>query len=648
MVSFVLLSACSTPTHSPTTAVSDLLPPLNPTAQSPTSDTEPQDTPSDSKHLETIVILGTNDIHGTLTPSSLKSREARGVTPIAYESGGATMLSAYIKKLKSEYQDHFIWLDGGDQFQGSIESNTETGKPMVDFFNASGLTASAVGNHEFDFSLSVLKTRMAQANYPYLAANILDRKSGAIAPFPNTSASRIIKVGKLKVGVIGLSTIDTPITTRAINVETLTFDSLKDSTLRESQLLRDQGAQIIVITAHAGTKCDDGGPALASSRVRKPNDPQGVCNDQDEMVRLLKALPKGTVDAVVSGHTHTVVHHWIAGVPVIQGGAFGKFINLIHLTYDWNRKKVRLDQTRIEGPIPVCPKVFENQQDCDGSKPAPPGGRGPLVETKFHGEVLKPDPEMVALVDPVLKRVAPQRNRPLGIAVRPLEHRRLEESELGDVIADAMRQATHADVAYMNPGGVRAPIEVGVITYGSAFKALPFDNTVAIVKVTGRELKTLIQVAQNGHRGFGSVSGLHLRLIDPAYDAPFDDLDGTGRPELWKVNRLLDIKLANGNPIIPDKMYTFATSDFLVTGGDDFGWPMSQIPADRKDMATGVLARDALVAYLLASGPLNSVEHPIIDPRHPRLALEKPKKKGKVLQRKTPRRQVNIVEKKNS
>ncbi len=157
MVSFVLLSACSTPTHSPNTAISDLLPPLNPTVEFPTSDIEPQDSPSDSKHLETIVILGTNDIHGTLTPSTLKSREAPGVTPVAYESGGATMISAYIKKLKSEYQDRLIWLDGGDQFQGSIESNTETGKPMVDFFNASGLTASAVGNHEFDFSLPVLK-----------------------------------------------------------------------------------------------------------------------------------------------------------------------------------------------------------------------------------------------------------------------------------------------------------------------------------------------------------------------------------------------------------------------------------------------------------------------------------------------------------
>jgi 5'-nucleotidase len=633
MVSLSLFSSCSTLAPSQR----DFLPgvfPSPPIAEQQTLQSEELPDPS---QLETIVILGTNDIHGTLISTPQKSREAPGVTPVNYEFGGVAMISAYAKKLKAEHKDHFIWLDGGDQFQGSIESNSEIGKPMVDFFNASGLTASAVGNHDFDFSLAALKTRAAEARYPYLAANVRERNTGELAPFPNTSPSQIFKVGKLNVGVIGLTTEETPTTTRSINVKTLTFENLKNATLRESQILRNKGANIVLITAHAGTVCDAGGPNLVSSRVRKPTDPQGLCNDQDEMVRLLKAIPPGTVDAVVSGHTHTVVHHWIGGVPVIQGGAFGRYLNLIHLTYDWSRKKVRLDQTRIEGPIPVCPKVFENQQDCDGTKPAPKGGRGPLVPTLFHGEVMHPDPAIVALIDPVLKRAAHEKNRVIGFAARPLEHRRLEESELGDVIADAMRRAAKTDVAFMNPGGVRAPIEMGPITFGAAFRSLPFDNDVAIIQLTGAELKTLIQVAQNGHKGFGSISGLRLRLIATGYDAPFEDLDNSGRHELWKTNRLLDIKLADGSPLIPDKMYSLATSDFLITGGDDFGWPMTKIPTERKNLTTGILAREALVSFIQASGPLNTVEHPIIDPQHPRLSLEKPKNKGGAHHRKSRR-----------
>jgi 5'-nucleotidase len=638
LFSFVLISACSTATQSPRVQ--------SPDGEVPTLESQSED--AKTSKLETIVIFGTNDIHGTLTPSIEKSREAPGVPSITYESGGVAMISAYFKRLKTEYQDRLIWLDGGDQFQGSLESNTQGGKPMVDFFNRFGLVSSAVGNHEFDFGLSTLKTRMSEAHYPYLAANIRDRNSEEIAPFPNTLPSQIFKVGNLKVGVIGLSTLDTPTTTRAINVQTLTFDELKSSTLREAQLLRNKGAQIVVITAHAGGRCDSGGPDLASSRIRKPSDTQGLCNDQDEMAKLLNSIPTGTIDAVVAGHTHTIMHHWIAGVPVVQGAAFGRYVNLIYLTYDWNKKKVRPEYSKIEGPIPVCSQVFKNQQDCDGAKPAPKEGRGPLVETQFHGSVIHPDPKMEAFLEPILKKAGVEKNRPIGTAARPLEHRRLEESELGDVIADAMRSAAKTDIAYMNPGGVRAPIEMGTITYGAAFRSLPFDNTVVVIHLTGRELKTFIQIAQNGHRGFGSISGLRLRLIDTSSDAPFEDHDGTGRQELWKTNRLLEIRMDDGSPLIPDKMYTLATSDFLVTGGDDFGWFMTQIPASRKNLATDVIARDALVSYIQSNSPLNTAKHPIIDPEHPRLKLEKPKKKGATHHRKSRHRHATRVEKKNS
>lgn len=576
-----------------------------------------------SRGTETIAIIGTNDIHGGLAPFLLKTREKKSSHSVSYEAGGAAVLASYINILRSEFREHMIWLDGGDQFQGSIESNLEQGSPMVQFFNAAGLTASAIGNHEFDFGLPALKSRMNEAHYPYLAANINDKATGKLASFPNTFPHLLLNAGKLKVGIIGLTTLDTPTTTRAINVHTLDFADLKTATLREAAALRQLGANIILITSHVGLKCEPGRGPLGRL-MRKPTDIQGGCQDSDEMVRLLRSLPEGTVDAVISGHSHQIVHHWISNVPVIQAGAFGRYLNVIYLTYDWSQKKVQEELTRIEGPVPICSQVFQNQNDCNGDRPAPKNGRGPLVPLKFHGDLIQPDSRIQSLLQPILKKSESEKQKKLGLAVRPIEHTRYSESELGNLIADSLRKAAGTDFAYINSGGIRAPLEAGPITYGSVFRSLPFDNSIAVLHVTAAELKMILQVAESGSRGFGSVSGIHLRLIDPGFDAPFADLNGNETHEPWEVNRLLDLRLPTGEPLVAHRFYTLATLDFLVTGGDDLAWPMSKIPLDRIKITSGPLVRDALVQYITQNGPLNSWDHPLLDRSHPRLKFEKP------------------------
>ena len=582
--------------------------------------------------LETIAIVGTNDIHGGLLPFAHQTREKAPSPSIEYEAGGVAVLTSYIKILKNEFKDRLVWLDGGDEFQGSLESNSEQGAPMVQFFNQAGLTAAAVGNHEFDFGLDTLKSRMSEAKYPYLAANILDASTNQRAKFPNTYPHLLIMAGKLKVGVIGLSTVDTPTTTRAINVKTLKFENLKTATLKQAQELRDLGADIVLITAHAGLVCDHA--RISTARLmRKSSDPQGICGDQDEIVELLQSLPPGTIDAVVSGHTHQVIHEWIANVPVIQGGAFGKYFNVIYLTYDWSQKKIVPDQTRIEGPVPVCSQVFENQGDCNGNRPAPKNGRGPLVVAKFHGKTIEPDREINQLIEATAKKTRILKEKKLGMAIRPIEHLRTGESELGNLYADAIRIASGADFAYVNSGGIRAPINAGPVVYGDVFRSVPFDNSIVTLEVKAEDLRKILQVAESGSRGFGSVSGLHLRLIDPAQEAPFQDLSGDGTFELWKINRLIAMNLPNGEPLNSKKTYTLATLDFLVTGGDDLKWPMSQISAAKNGTLqfkdTGILCRDAIVQHIERLKEVNSPIHPLVDFQNPRLKFEKVKTKIK-------------------
>jgi 5'-nucleotidase len=574
--------------------------------------------------LETLVIVGTNDIHGTLSPLSLKSREEPGVQPVQYEAGGTAVLAGYINILRKEFGDHLIWLDAGDEYQGSIVSNSEKGAPMVQFLNEAGVNAAAVGNHEFDFGLDTLKARMSEARFPYLAANISEKATGLPADFPNTKSRILVRVGNVKVGVIGLSTLDTPRTTLPQNVATLQFDDLKTAALREAQALRKEGAQVVLLTAHSGLKCDHGKLGHAHA-MRKQTDPQGHCGENDEMVQLLQSLPSGTIDAVISGHTHQIVHHWIAGVPVIQGGAFGRYLNVIYLTFDWSKKKLISEKSRIEGPIPVCTRVFKNQNDCNGDRPAPKKGRGPLVPPVFHGVEVYPDARIQEIQEPIIKKSEAIKNRVLGRAVRPLDHSPHHESELGNLTADAIKQAAHSDVAIMNFGGLRSPLEAGPVTFGAVFQSLPFENRVSKVKVTGKELKLILRVAESGSRGLTSVSGLQLRLLDPKSPASYTDLNHNRKGEAWEVDRLLHVSLANGEPIEDDKFYNLGMLDFLVTGGDDFEWVMSQIPPDRIQVDVGIRARDALVQYIEQQKILNPPDHPLINPLQPRLIFEKPK-----------------------
>ncbi|MBC7385832.1 MAG: bifunctional metallophosphatase/5'-nucleotidase [Cryobacterium sp.] len=594
--------------------------------------------------LETLVILGSNDIHGALAPEKLRTKDT---PPIEYEKGGAVYFATQVRILKKQYGDHLLLLDAGDEFQGSIDSNSEEGRPMVRFFNELGYTAASIGNHEFDFGpegttglsraksvaegldlRGTLKARISEARYTYLAANIWDKKSHSFPGIPGTRSSMIVSAGRLKVGIVGLTTLDTPTTTRSEFVQGLEFRDMASTALEESKKLRSEGADIVLLLTHSGLFCnipvaeDRGG---RGGIVKSESDFQTGCESDGEVPSLLRKLPKGTFDAVVSGHTHSLVHHWIEGVPVIQGGTRNSFYNLIYLTYDWNAKKVRPEKARIEGPLPICPKIFANQKTCNGEVPAPPGGRGELITPKIRGVEIQSDPEMALLLRPTFLATEAKKEEVVGYATRPIPHTREVESPLGNFVTDAVRDSIHADVGIMNPGGIRVDWQSGPIRYADVFRSLPFDNYIAKLSLTGKELKLLLRITHGGARGFFSTSGLRIRAIRREELPNSSDLDGNKHIDPWELDRLIEATFSNGNPIEDSKIYTVATLDFLVGGGDGLGWFMSRIPKDRITPVAGPVLREAVVAYLKKTTRpegLNSASEPLVDPAHPRLILE--------------------------
>jgi 5'-nucleotidase len=235
---------------------------------------------------------------------------------------------------------------------------------------------------------------------------------------------------------------------------------------------------------------------------------------------------------------------------------------------------------------------------------------------------------MESVLAPTFAHTSEKKKEVVGQAARAILHTKEIESPMGDLVADSIRESLGVQIAVMNPGGIRADWESGPIHYSDAFKTLPFDNYLSKLTLTGKELRRLIRITQAGARGFFSTSGLVVRAIRREDEPYSSDLDGNGKIEPWELDRLIDVTLADGSAIEDGKMYTVGTLDFLVSGGDSLGWFMNQIPKDRIVGVAGPVLRDSVIAHVKKlteeqKEGINSEAHPIVDPAHPRLILEK-------------------------
>lgn len=502
---------------------------------------------------QTIAIMGTNDMHGALLPNAL-------------------YLSSYKEVLKSQWKDNFIWLDAGDEFQGSLESNFFYGASVVEFFNYEQLNAAAVGNHEFDFGFEKLQDRFKQAHYPYVASNI--------SPEFGAQKNTVLDIDGTKIGIIGLSTLETPITT-ATDVSRVQFEDLAKSTIEQSAVLKKNGANIVLVVAHVGAQCLDKN-AVIKAELYKESDIQSQCKPDDELVLYLNKLPKGIIDGVVSGHTHSIIHHWINGIPVIQSGAFGKYFSVMYMTFNKNSKKIESDQTMIEGP------VFINKGTDQKS-------------VFFHGSEIKEDRGVNELLAPYLEKIEKLKSEKITVVENPVTRDYSGESSFGNLITDVILKESGADVAIFNAGGIRSNWEVGTLTYGDVFKAFPFDNLVVTAELSGSDLIKLMQIIQSGTKGFYPTAGLHqVVTLNP--------------------NKLVDVTFYDGTKIDPSKTYKIVTNDFLINGGDDFSQAIQVVNFKNKHL--GLLVRDVLVDSLRKIKSLNTSENPLVDKAHPRIEVQ--------------------------
>jgi 5'-nucleotidase len=506
------------------------------------------------KGVVTVSVVGTNDLHGALDR-----------LPI---------LAGFVENLRASRKADdggVVLIDGGDMFQGTIESNANEGAAVIDAYNAMGYDAAAIGNHEFDFGpvgpkatpqvegddpRGALLARMQQAEFALLAANVVVAESGELFGPPTT----FVEASGAKVAIIGVTTEATPYTTMPANFVGLAMRPLAAAIERAAKKARAAGHEVVIVAAHAGSKCKD---------LSDPHD-TGSCVSDAEIFEVARALPAGLVDVIVAGHTHSTVAHYVNGIAIIESYAKGRAFGRVDLRVD-------LDEGRV-----VSSEIHQPRELCPGKRRVPAAECEPGT---YEGKPVTPSARIAKLISDPIASADLIRKESLGVEVSAAVKRsRGYESALGNLFVDLMLAARPgADVAITNGGGLRADFPVGPLTYGSLYEAMPFDNRFSLVRLFGRHLRAIVVDNLTARGGIFSFGGVRI----------------AARCEGGAIE--VTLTRPNGKAIGDEEELVVVTSDFLSSGGDGtfgkLGLPEGAIAASGDDTI-----RDALASALRERG----------------------------------------------
>ncbi len=524
---------------------------------------EPEPTPPAIR----VQLIAFNDFHGNLeAPSGSNGRirvPASDGGTMDVNAGGATYLAHHIEKLREENPNNTVVISAGDLIGASpLVSGIFHDEPTIDVMNMIGLDINSVGNHEFDEgSTELLRMQyggchtqdgcqaspsFTGAKFKFLSANVFTDVASRKTLLP---AYDIREFQGAKVAFIGMTLEGTPQIVTPAGVAGLTFQDEADTVNALVPELKQQGVEAIVVVIHEGGLQ----PGLYDGC-------DGISGPIVDIVERLDA----EVDVVASGHTHQAYNCVINGKRVTSAASYGRLVTDIDLVLD-----------------PVSHDV---------------------VEANAHNVIVTRDTVNVPVDDfvkSVITKAAPLRDRVIGntpvelkAPVRPLPAGTSGESVLGNVIADAMLAATSdprlggAVIAFQNPGGVRADINAGDITYGEVFAVQPFANNLVTLTLTGAQLDTLLE------QQFQSTGPL---ILQPSQGFAYTWKDSAPMGE--KVDPA-SITL-NGTLIDPAANYRVTVNNFMASGGDGYA-----VLPQGKDHLTGVIDLDALDAYTRTNNPL--------------------------------------------
>ena len=382
-----------------------------------------------------------------------------------------------------------------------------------------------------------------------MAANLIDTTTGEIVDWENVQASTLVSRAGVQIGIIGILTTGTPATTIKANIRGIEIAPLAESIEEQALQLRSAGANLVIVVAHAGSRC---------SEFDDPFDTSS-CIMRGEIMRVAQALPEGLVDHIVGGHVDGGIAHDVNGIAVTSAYKSTRAFGRVDFVID--RATGEVVERRIFPPQKIEPDVV------------------------YEGRPVVPMPDVVAIAEQAVAVAEERLKDSLGVYLEtPMLHRNRPESALGNLMTTAILETNDGDVSIHNIwGGIRAELPEGELTYGDVFRMFPFDNRVAVVELSGAELRRLIAKQANNTRRAAGFAGMQVFVSCDA-----------GRMSL-------SMQRPDGTRIEDTDTVRVVSNDFLLLGGDEIFTPV--MPEGGFEWSNGApLVRDQVVQWFRDKG----------------------------------------------
>ena len=432
--------------------------------------------------------------------------------------GGLSMLSNLMNEKTIEGAT--LKLDGGDWAQGTYPSGVDQGATMMSLLGAIGFDATVIGNHDFDWGRENLNKIVDIAGFPALGANIVNEKDGSI--MDGTKPYVIKNMNGVNVGIIGITSPITKEKTVAANTDGLKFEDPVVILKKYLPEMEKQNAEMIIAVSHCGEELD---------------------------AEIAKDVPE--LDVIISAHTHRAFKEpiQVGKTLIVQAGSSARNLGALDINFDKEQDKIVNFKNDI---IPV------------------------------NSNTSKPDPKIEKLLSPVIDKLSKKMNESVGNSSVQLSHRGTNaETILGNIIADSMKKASGADVAFINEGGIRTGIKAGEITFSSIYQVMPNENEIITIDMTGSQLKGVMEESAKRERSTLDVSGMTMDI----------------EPKNGKDERVMNV-MVNGEPLDLGKTYRVAINDFLATGGSAY----YNFTEGTNLKNEGIILRDAMQKHMTEIG----------------------------------------------
>ncbi|HJV89745.1 MAG TPA: bifunctional UDP-sugar hydrolase/5'-nucleotidase [Holophagaceae bacterium] len=493
-----------------------------------------------------VQVLSTTDVHGHVMAEDTFSMQPRNL--------GWAKLATLIRQRKA-LNPNTILVDSGDTIQGEPINyvrhrlRRDLPDPSMPIMNDLGYAAMAVGNHEFDFGLEVLREVEKQAKFPWICANAVTGKDAqpAFKPFVK------VKVGEVTVGILGLVTPQIPRWSEPECYEGLNFEDIVASAKVWVPRLREkEKVDVVLVAVHSGL-----------------GEVTGEMGDENAVLRLADQVPG--IDAILSGHTHRPIVTRHKGVPILQAHMHGLALGVLELVL--RKEKSRWTLVSAE------PSLLR-----------------PADDTPIDPTVLALTAELREGTRTYLDTFAT--NLQVDLDTR---FARMEDSPVLQLLHRSMREATGAQLTAAACFNTGLYIPKGPTSVRQWYALLPYENRVVRIKVTGRQLKAYLEHAARYYNPpylpeltSGQLAGYDFDMVDGVNYA-LDLMKPVGQ-------RVVNLRW-QGQPVAPDQTFTLALTSYRFRGGGGFmdamGW------SGAPELVTAECHRNLLLDVVLKNSTLN-------------------------------------------